>query len=173
MTEIRNLRVLPHASFTVVRNTAARDQALTFRARGLLVWMLSHESGRLITAAAMIDAGPDGRDSVRAALRELEQADYIRRIRYRGAQGLWHHEMTVTDMPTIFVDELDKHEESTRNEVEAEPDASLASPLIGLRVEREASDEVEAEPVDHLAEKIDNERKSGGFDDWDRIGEHL
>jgi hypothetical protein len=26
--------------------------------------------------------------------------------------------------------------------------------------------------VDHLAEKIDNERKTGGFDDWDRIGEH-
>ena len=147
MTEIRNLRVLPHASFTVVRNTAARDQALTFRARGLLVWMLSHESGRLITAAAMINAWPDGRDSVRAALRELEQADYIRRIRYRGAQGLWHHEMSVTDMPTIFVDQVDKQEESTR-------------------------DEVEVEPVDHVAEKIENERKSGGFDDHDRIGEH-
>ena len=117
VTEIRNLRVLPHASFTVVRNTAARDQALTFRARGLLVWMLSHESGRLITAAAMIDAGPDGRGEVRAALRELEQANYIRRTRYRGAKGLWHHEMTVTDMPTVFVDQLDKNEESTRDEV--------------------------------------------------------
>ena len=149
MTEIRNLRVLPHASFTVVRNSAARDETLTFRARGLLVWMLSHESGRLITAAAMIDAGPDGRDSVRAALRELEQADYIRRIRYRGAQGLWHHEMTVTDMPTVFVDQLDKHEESTRDQVE-----------------------VEHELVDHVAEKIENERKAGGFDDHDRIGKH-
>ena len=151
MTEIRNLRVLPHASFTVVRNTAARDRALTFRARGLLVWMLSHESGRLITAAAMIDAGPDGRGEVRAALRELEQADYIRRTRYRGAKGLWYHEMTVTDMPTSFVNQVDKYEESTRDEVEVE---------------------VEVEPVDHLAEKIENERKSGGFADHDRIGEH-
>jgi hypothetical protein len=147
VTEIRNLRVLPHASFTVVRNTAARDQALTFRARGLLVWMLSHESGRLITAAAMIDAGLDGRGEVRAALRELEDANYIRRTRYRGAKGLWHHEMTVTDMPTMFVDQVDKHEESTR-------------------------DEVEVELVDYLAEKIDNERKSGGFADHDRLGEH-
>jgi hypothetical protein len=147
VTEIRNLRVLPHASFTVVRNTAARDQALTFRARGLLVWMLSHESGRLITAAAMIDAGPDGRGEVRAGLRELEDANYIRRTRYRGAKGLWHHEMTVTDMPTVFVDQVDKQEESTRAEVEVEP-------------------------VDHVAEKIDNERKSGGFEDHDRIGEH-
>ena len=122
VTEIRNLRVLPHASFTVVRNTAARDRALTFRARGLLVWMLSHQSGRLITAAAMIDAGPDGRGEVRAALRELEQADYIRRTRYRGAKGLWHHEMTVTDMPTVSVDQLDKNEESTRDEVDLDHD---------------------------------------------------
>lgn len=143
MTEIRNLRVLPHASFTVIRNTAARDQALSFKARGLLVWMLSHETGWLITAAAMISAGPDGRDSVRAALRELEQAHYIRRIRYRGAQGLWHHEMTVTDMPTIFAD----NEETTH-------------------------DEIEVEHAELVEEKIENERKSGGFADHDRIGEH-
>ena len=26
--------------------------------------------------------------------------------------------------------------------------------------------------VDHVAEKIENERKAGGFDDHDRIGEH-
>lgn len=154
MTEIRNLRVLPHASFTVVRNTAARDQALSFRARGLLVWMLSHETGWLITAAAMIAAGPDGRDSIRSALRELEQANYIRRTRYRRAQGQWYHEMTVTDMPEIVAD-------------------SSVRAGIPIGAERtEESDEVEVEPDDHLADKIENERMSGGFDDWDRIGEH-
>jgi hypothetical protein len=154
LTEIRNLRVLPHASFTVVRNTAARDQALSFRARGLLVWMLSHETGWLITAAAMIAAGPDGRDSIRSALRELEQANYIRRTRYRRAQGQWYHEMTVTDMPEIVAD-------------------SSVRAGIPIGAERtEESDEVEVEPDDHLADKIENERMSGGFDDWDRIGEH-
>ena len=34
------------------------------------------------------------------------------------------------------------------------------------------SDDDEVQPVDHLAEKIENERKSGGFADHDRIGEH-
>jgi len=100
VTEIRNVRVLPRESFTTIRNTAARDQALTFRARGLLVWMLSHQSGRLITAAAMVDAGLEGRDSIRTALRELEAAKYIRRIRYADRTGQWFHEMTVTDLPT-------------------------------------------------------------------------
>ena len=100
MTEIRNLRVLPRDSFTVVRNEAIRDKQLSFRARGLLAWMLSHESGRLITAAAMIEAGMEGRDSVRTALRELEAAKYICRIRYMDRTGQWFHEMTVTDLPT-------------------------------------------------------------------------
>lgn len=122
MTEIRNLRVLPHASFTVVRNTAARDQALSFRARGLLVWMLSHESGRLITAAAMIDAGPDGRDNVQAALRELETTNYIRRIRYRGPKGQWAHEMIVTDVPNMFLDKPDTKEDPTSDEIDIDND---------------------------------------------------
>ena len=99
MTEIRNLRVLPRDSFTVVRNDAVRDKQLSFRARGLLVWMLSHESGRLITAFAMFEAGVEGRDSIRTALRELEAARYIRRTRYSDRSGRWFHEMTVTDLP--------------------------------------------------------------------------
>lgn len=100
MTEIRNVRVLPRESFTTIRNTAVRDKHLSFRARGLLAWMLSHQTGRLITAAAMVDAGMEGRDSIRTALRELEAAKYIRRIRYADTTGQWFHEMTVTDLPT-------------------------------------------------------------------------
>lgn len=100
MTEIRNVRVLPRESFTTIRNTAVRDKHLSFRARGLLAWMLSHESGRLITATAMVEAGLEGRDSIRTALRELEAAKYICRIRYMDRTGQWFHEMTVTDLPT-------------------------------------------------------------------------
>ena len=99
LTEIRNVRVLPRDSFTVVSNSAVRDKHLSFRARGLLVWMLSHESGRLITAFAMFEAGLEGRDSIRTALRELEAAKYICRTRYSDRAGQWFHEMTVTDLP--------------------------------------------------------------------------
>ena len=52
--------------------------------------------------------------------------------------------------------------------------ASVVRQALREYVTRQESsrDEVEVEPVDHLAEKIDNERKAGGFADHDRIGEH-
>lgn len=52
--------------------------------------------------------------------------------------------------------------------------ASVVREALREYVSRQESsrDEVEVEPVDHVAEKIENERKAGGFDDWDRIGEH-
>lgn len=111
MAEIRNVRVLPRANYTTVPNAAVRDLELTFRARGLLVWMLSHESGRTITAATIIDAGPDGRDNVQAALRELEEANYITRIKYRTTYGHWAHRLTVTDTPGSFTNEQETRDD--------------------------------------------------------------
>lgn len=100
MTEIRNVRVLPSESFTTIRNTAVRDKHLSFRARGLLAWMLSHQTGRIITTDNMIAAGPDGIASIRTTLKELEKARYIIRARHRNKYGQWFHEMTLTDDPT-------------------------------------------------------------------------
>ena len=105
MTEIRNVRVLPRESFTTIRNTAVRDKQLSFRARGLLAWILSHQSGRLITMENMVAAGPDGLASIRTTLRELEKARYISRSRHRNKEGQWFHEMTLTDDPAKHTEE--------------------------------------------------------------------
>ena len=103
MTEIRNLRVLPRTAYTVVRNSAARDALLSFRARGALVWMLSHQTGRLIVAADMANAALEGREAIQTAFRELEAARYIVRAQHRAANGRWYHEMTVTDLPDLAI----------------------------------------------------------------------
>ena len=52
--------------------------------------------------------------------------------------------------------------------------ASVVREALREYVTRQEStrNEVEVEPVDHVAEKIENERKAGGFEDHDRIGEH-
>lgn len=99
MTEIRNVRVLPRERFTTIRNSAVRDKQLSFRARGLLAWMLSHQSGRLITIDDMVAAGTDGLSGIRTTLKELEAARYICRSRHRNKEGQWFHELTLTDDP--------------------------------------------------------------------------
>ncbi len=99
VTTIRNVRVSPRTSFTIVRNSAARDARLSFRARGALLWMLSHETGRLVLVDDLVKATVEGRDSIKHALQELEDKRYIVRVRHRDVGGRWYHEMIVTDLP--------------------------------------------------------------------------
>jgi len=70
---------LPTDNFTIIPNDYARDDRLSWGARGLLAWCMSHAVAFEITEERMIAAGPSGRDGVRGLVRELEGAGYLRR----------------------------------------------------------------------------------------------
>lgn len=85
--------------FTTVCNAAARDRRLSRRARGLLVEVLSHQEGFTISEAALVAAGPEGRDAIRTALRELERYGYLHRTQPRDGGQFAAAVFEVTDMP--------------------------------------------------------------------------
>lgn len=64
-----------------------RDPKLSFKAKGLLAYLMSHAEGYRLTATQIIAETTDGRDAVRAALRELETQGYIHRSQRRGPNG--------------------------------------------------------------------------------------
>lgn len=74
-------------NFTVIRNDTLRDERLSFKARGLLAFILSQEPGYRISAEELAGEGPDGRDAIRSALREMEAAGYLVRQRRRIGEG--------------------------------------------------------------------------------------
>ena len=65
--------------FTVIPNAWVRDPNLSRRARGLLAELLSHKEGWKVSTDSLWRAGPEGRDAVRKAVQELEDAGYLRR----------------------------------------------------------------------------------------------
>lgn len=71
------------SQFVQVPNTWIRDKRLTRRARGLLVEIMSHQVGWKITIPSLIEGGPEGRDAVRNALKELEKHGYLHREQRR------------------------------------------------------------------------------------------
>lgn len=78
---------LPHEnSYTQVPNVWARDEALSYKARGLLLVLLSHRAGFETTMEAL-RTEHDGETSVRSAVRELEAAGYLKRERLRNGMG--------------------------------------------------------------------------------------
>lgn len=74
--------------FTQIPNLYARDQSLSWVARGILIWLMTHDAGYQVTMGAIEQASwKEGREAVRSAVAELEKAGYLHRQQKRGKGG--------------------------------------------------------------------------------------
>ena len=89
----------PHQNYTVVHNELIEDQSLTWKARGILIYLLSKPDHWRTTAAHLASQSPEGIHSVRAALQQLERAGYVRRIKKQNTRGQWSTYTVVFDRP--------------------------------------------------------------------------
>ncbi|MBZ4486267.1 helix-turn-helix domain-containing protein [Microbacterium sp. cx-55] len=71
--------------FTRVPNTWIRDKRMSFKARGVLMFLLSHEAGFKVTIRSIAGASTDGRDAVTTGVTELEKLGYLKRSARRAA----------------------------------------------------------------------------------------
>ena len=90
----------PTADFTVISNRIIRDASLSYRARGVLILLLSMPDGWETSSVWLAARAPEGRDAVRKALAELEQRGYLRRTRQRGQDGKLRTVTVVFDVPS-------------------------------------------------------------------------
>lgn len=88
--------------FTVVRNTLVDDERLSYRAFGLLVYLLSKPDNWRIEASALArPAGREGRDAVRSALSELEATGHLRREKHQDKHGRWVTDSYIYEIPDV------------------------------------------------------------------------
>lgn len=85
MSEV--FRVNKTKDYTVMSNHHFKNKNLSLRAKGLLSLMLSLPDDWNYTIKGLTALSKDGRDSVIAALKELEKEKYIIRRRLRNARG--------------------------------------------------------------------------------------
>lgn len=98
----RSVRIVRHGTerdFTILRNDAVRDARLSWKATGLLVYIISLPDDWRLYLTDLAKRKKDGRDATRAGLAELEQAGYlsIEQVRDGGrfVETIWH----VSDVP--------------------------------------------------------------------------
>jgi len=92
--------VMAADQFTQIANALFRDSRISYRAKGLFGYISTHRNGWLVTIAALVARGPDGRDAVRAGLNELEKFGYLVRDRVRRPNGtLGEIVYSITDRP--------------------------------------------------------------------------
>jgi hypothetical protein len=87
--------------YVVIPNRIARDRRLSFRARGLLVMLLSLPAEWHVRADMLADDNPESRTAIRAAMKELRDAGYVEVHREQGERGRWRTRLEVFDtLPT-------------------------------------------------------------------------
>lgn len=89
----------PSHNFTVVSNAVIRDECLSYRARGILIYLLSQPPDWETSSTRLAIAAGEGRDAVRTALRELINAGYVTLRKEQTKAGRWVTTYTVTDTP--------------------------------------------------------------------------
>lgn len=72
-------RVHKNENYTVLSNYHFKEKGLSLKAKGLLSLMLSLPENWDYSAAGLVTLSKDGKDSVNAALKELEKFGYLRR----------------------------------------------------------------------------------------------
>lgn len=84
----------------MIQNAALEDERLSYKARGLLAYLLSRPPGWTTSADRLAKDSPkEGRDAVLSGLKELEVIGYLHRETKSGGRGKWTHNQTVLDVP--------------------------------------------------------------------------
>ncbi|MGW2492365.1 hypothetical protein ACWCV9_34875 [Streptomyces sp. NPDC001606] len=97
--------VMAGDQFTQIANGLFRDSRLSYKAKGIFGYVSTHRDGWQVTVADLVSVGPDGREAVRAGLKELERYGYLIRERLRRANGtLGEVVYAITDRPAATLD---------------------------------------------------------------------
>lgn len=76
-----------HEQFTVIDNTAVQNKAVSFKARGILAYMLSLPDDWKIYEQELTSHTTDGLSSIQSGIQELINAGYIVRNKLRDQHG--------------------------------------------------------------------------------------
>lgn len=121
---------LPHhdGNYTIISNSIFTDGRLSGRAIGVLVSLLSKPADWRINAESIAKTMKEGRDAIRAALRELKALGYIVYKKIQDPEtGQWSTVSTVYEVPV----EVDGDEEPQESVTPRPGNPTAGTPTVG------------------------------------------
>lgn len=97
---VKIIRAKRQKNFTVMANNVIYDSRLSYRALGLLTYLLSKPDGWETDSERLSEGRKEGRDAIRTAMTELKKAGYLKQVRTQDpATGRWSTGAELTDQP--------------------------------------------------------------------------
>lgn len=93
------IRVAKRNRFTTIDRRAVNDERLSYRARGILAWLLDKPDDWSATRETIAAASPEGVTAVRSALKELSDLGYLVRTKVRLPSGRTVTETVIHEVP--------------------------------------------------------------------------
>src|SRR6266496_506367 len=153
--------------YVVVPNGIARDRRLSFRARGLLVMLLSLPPDWRVTTDQLAEDNPEGREQVRKAMAELRSSGYVVTHREQGDKGLWRTRLEVFDTPATERDPSRvRCDQGKQQSSQVAPNAG--QPAAGWPAPKRSTGPKYGAEV----QEKDRSRPASQGQDQDRIGQH-
>lgn len=112
--------------FTTIANELLQDETVSYKARGILSYLISLPDDWVVYQKELEKRSPDGRTSVESGLKELIEAGYMRRTRRReqGKFAAYDYEFSEEK---LFDDEIEEVEQPQKKQ---EKSASIPFEII-------------------------------------------
>ena len=107
-------KIEKNSNYTVMSNYHLRDRELSYKAKGLLSFMLSLPEDWDYSLAGLCSISKESRDGIRSILKELQEHHYVEIEKVRGDKGYFEYNYLIYEIPHF----IDLENEQTNPDME-------------------------------------------------------
>ena len=96
-------KIEKNQNYTVMSNHHLRDRNLSYKAKGLLSFMLSLPDDWDYSLAGLCSISKESRDGIRSILKELQEHHYVEIEKFRGDKGYSEYNYLIYEVPHFII----------------------------------------------------------------------
>lgn len=95
-------RINKNSNYTVMSNFHLRDKNLSFKAKGMLSFMLSLPENWDYSLNGLCSISKEGISAIRSIIQELETNKYLKIKKFKDTKGLFEYEYCIYEYPYVL-----------------------------------------------------------------------
>lgn len=129
VSKISVFKIEKTKGYTIMSNYHLKDRSLTYKAKGLLSFMLSLPSDWDYSLKGLCAISKESRDGIRSILKELQEHHYLEIEKTRGDKGYFEYNYLIYEIPHFINKEMIKNIPDTENPYLDVPDMEIPTQI--------------------------------------------